>query len=241
MSEQLSSFEGIELTADDEAVITNVLTIASNPAIAGLAAPIGSLALSTTTNGRAYYKHGANNIDWVTVFTQLPNEFGSLLGQKVTLSLNDRVIIEDSEDSLNKKYTTIQEIANLVNSADSQGLDFSRRGNINPTTTLLTRDGILSSASGHPIGITSPTLESVNVSTSQVGSYTLRLFRHEGGSVNRVDIADVVATNTANLRAQAGVDFTVINPVITGVQLGVELIAGNARDIMVEVVLSGSL
>lgn len=117
MSEQLSSFEGIELTFNDESVVTNVITTDSNPASIGLSAPVGSLALSTT--GRGYYKHNTLDTDWATVFTQLPNEFSSLIQQKTGLSTSDKLIIEDSASSFTKKGVTLQEIVNLVSVSGS--------------------------------------------------------------------------------------------------------------------------
>ena len=240
MAEQLSSFEGIELTSNDESIVTNFITTDSDPSTGGgLSAPVGSLALSTT--GRGYFKHNTGNTDWVTVFTQLPGELASLTTLKTGISLADRVLLEDSDDSFNKKYTTVDELSNAISTSLSYGLDFSRRGNVNALTVLLTRDGILSSTSGHPVGISNPVLKGVNVATRNSNTYTLRLFQHDGNSVNRVNIADVVITANANPRLIAGVDFTITNPMTTGNQLGVELIAGTARDIMVEVIISGVL
>jgi hypothetical protein len=87
MAQQYPSFQGIELTADDQSIVTNVLTIGSDPTVTGLAAPIGSLAL--TTNG------------------------------KTSLSTSDTILIEDSADSNNKKYATIQAIVDLVSTSAS--------------------------------------------------------------------------------------------------------------------------
>ena len=240
MTEQLSSFEGIELTASDESIITNVITTTGDPSSGGLVAPVGSLALSDS--GRGYYKHNTANTDWVTIFTQLPGELASLLTAKGSASLGDRLIIEDSTDSFNKKFVTVQEIVALASGGggNSQDMDFSRRGNLSAITTLLTRDGILSSNSGYPISVSNPTLQSVNVSTRLVASYTLRIFQHDGNSTNRIELADIVATNTANLRAEAGIDFTVLAPLSPNSQLGVELSVGGARDIMVDVRVLGS-
>jgi hypothetical protein len=239
MTEQLSSFEGVELTTNDESVITHLITTDTNPASAGLSAPVGSLALST--NGKTYYKHNTADTDWVTAFTQLPNELASLVPQKITPTTADRILIEDSESTFQKRYISLQSLSSWIEENSGHGLDFSRRGNISATTVLLTRDGILSSSSGHPIGISNPVMSSVNVSTRLPSSYTIRVFQHDGDSVNRIDLADVVATNTTNLRAIAGIDFTQLATITSTSQLAVELIAGTARDIMVEVVLLGSL
>jgi hypothetical protein len=117
MTEQLSSFDGIELTSNDELVVTNIVTTDSNPASVGLDAPVGSLALST--NGRGYYKHNTANTDWVTVITQLPNELASILPLKSSLSTSDRILLEDSGNSFSKGYSTIQSIVDLVSVSGS--------------------------------------------------------------------------------------------------------------------------
>lgn len=117
MPEVYASFEGLEITASDESIVTNIVATDSNPASVGLVAPIGTLALST--NGRWYYKHNTANTDWVTGLTQLPNEFSTILPLKGSVAPGDKVLIEDSADSFRKKEANIQNIIDLVSTSNN--------------------------------------------------------------------------------------------------------------------------
>lgn len=56
------SVPGLEVTANDEQVISNIVATSVNPIVDGLDFPIGTLALSS--NGNTYYKWGAGNLNW---------------------------------------------------------------------------------------------------------------------------------------------------------------------------------
>lgn len=108
MSRQLQSFQGIELTSSDELVVTNIITININPVITGYTAIRGTLALNP--DGTKYYKYGIEDNEWQYDISSKSNQFGSL-PNKSTLSNDDRVLIEDSQDNYTKKYVNASNLS----------------------------------------------------------------------------------------------------------------------------------
>lgn len=56
------SVPGIEITANDELTISNIVATNVNPITTGLDYPVGTYALNI--NGSIYFKYGAGNFDW---------------------------------------------------------------------------------------------------------------------------------------------------------------------------------
>lgn len=68
MTESYTSFQGIELTSNDENTIVRVVATDQDPRLSGLGAPKGSMALSTT--GDSFLKFGTGDTDWLKVNNQ---------------------------------------------------------------------------------------------------------------------------------------------------------------------------
>lgn len=62
MPKKLTSIPGLELTENDETVITRIVATDIDPSVVGLDQPVGTLAIST--NGTSYLKFDSANTDW---------------------------------------------------------------------------------------------------------------------------------------------------------------------------------
>ena len=76
MSKQLVSFDGIELTSNDESVVTNLVTAGFDPSVGGKSAPIGSLLLEN--NGQIWQKIGALDTDWAQFISTTVSQLDDL-------------------------------------------------------------------------------------------------------------------------------------------------------------------
>ena len=122
----------------------------------------------------------------------------------------------------------------LVSQSASPGYNFGRSGNNSAGTFLQRAGGVVSNRVGIPISVTG-VLDSVITDNENSTSYTIVVFEHDGSEANRTDLATLVVSGSTGDNVTG-----LAQPVTFGKQLGVEITAGNARNIGVTCILKGS-
>lgn len=127
----------------------------------------------------------------------------------------------------------IDELAIKLAQSASPGFTWGRSGNI-PASTWLSNDSVPSNTTGRQIGLNSAKIEKVFVSNELANTFNLEVYEHDGATFTLLHTVSMVAQRSGTFTAPSV-------PVTTGKELAVKLSTGSAKNIVVGIVLSGSL
>ena len=105
----LFSVPGLEITADDELVVTRIVATNIDPSSIGLDQPVGTLAIST--DGNSYVKFGVGLTDWTRNLNTLDTVTSDVPFFKVQLG-QTKTIPEDIENGVHFRLTNSGRIFN---------------------------------------------------------------------------------------------------------------------------------
>jgi len=129
----------------------------------------------------------------------------------------------------------VTELANKVSSSASPGFTWGRDGTLSDNTWLL-NEGVPSNKAGRYVYINDAKLVRVFVSNQNIATYKIRVYTHDGGNQNKIEIA---AVDVINAR---GDDFILSVPITTGKHLALKItnIAGSVKNIVAGAALEGT-
>jgi len=127
--------------------------------------------------------------------------------------------------------TAIEEIG----ASASPGFSWGRSGNSASGAWLL-NDSVPSNLSGRVVTFASPEIKKIFSATETLDTYTLKVYEHEGNSINLTFLATLTVT-----ASRSGDSGTVSVPVTSGRQLAIQLDTGSAKNIVVGIILAGSV
>ena len=134
----------------------------------------------------------------------------------------------------------LDELAQTAATSASPGFSFGRGSNVNAGTWLYRPGQVPSNKTGVNFSYTNGSLDVISVGTDDTDTYTLEVYQHEGNLVNPVLIATVSVTAQTRAIFVKDVDYTQTNPLVQNKQIGVLLSLGSARNIGVDLELSGT-
>lgn len=130
----------------------------------------------------------------------------------------------------------VQDAIEEIGASASPGLSFGRSGSVSAGTWLRRVGEIPSNQTGIIVGIENPAVVRVLCSNRNVETYVVRVFEHDGNSVNLNLLGSVTVT------AKRGDTFSVNFPTTKNKQLAVQLFSssGTVQDLGVDLILTGN-
>lgn len=146
----------------------------------------------------------------------------------------------DCEFTKDNVQEVIEELCNRILTSASPGFSFGRSGNSSNGTFLLRTGNVPSNRTGTTFNLFNGSLDKISVGTENLNTYDLTIFYHDGNFINPVTIATVSITSSRSEVLEKGVDFTEINPPLINKQIAVQITSGSAKNIGVDLELSGT-
>ena len=134
----------------------------------------------------------------------------------------------------------IEELAENLDRSASPGFSFGRSGNVSSNSWLLRPGGVPSNRTGVTFGLYNGILDEISVGTENLETYTIEIIQHDGNEINSVSIASVSIVNLRKAVFSVGVDYTQTNPLVRNKQIAVKITSGSAKNIGVDLQLSGT-
>ena len=129
----------------------------------------------------------------------------------------------------------IEEICELITVSASPGYSFGRPGN-SPNNTWMYRTGsVPSNRTGITVGFTNPVITLVTVANENINTFDITLYEHEGDEIN------LTALGTVSVIAARSGEFSVSFTMTQGRQLATRITSGSAKNVGVDVQLSGTV
>ena len=129
----------------------------------------------------------------------------------------------------------IEEVRNAVNAAASPGYPFGKSGNVNKNSWLYRVGRVPSNKAGYNIGASNAAITRITTATENLNTYDLTIYQHDGDEVN------LTVITTVSITASRKEVFSVSLPLTTDKQLACRLTDGSAKNIGVDIQLSGTL
>lgn len=144
-------------------------------------------------------------------------------------------------DIIDKKNVqgAIEDLCTKIQTAASPGFSFGRQGNISNGTFLNRPGGVPSNRTGVNFGLSNGSLDVIAVGTENLDTYTIKVWQHDGNFINPVEITTVSITSSRKEVLELGVDYTLTNSLVKNKQIAIEITAGSARNLGVDLELSG--
>lgn len=117
----------------------------------------------------------------------------------------------------------------------SPGYTFGRSGSI-PSDTWLTNEGVPSNKAGHVVKIQDGLIESISIANEDVSTFDVAIYWHEGNEVNLTLI-----TTVSVVSSRTGQFFLDSVSVPEGKQLASKVSSGSAKNIVVDVIIKGTI
>lgn len=130
-----------------------------------------------------------------------------------------------------------QKIASDVSA--SPAFSFGRAGDLSTNTFLNRPGGTPSNNTGVNFGLLNGSLDVIATGTRTADTYTLTIYQHDGNFASPTTIAVVSVTALTKEVFQKDVDFTQVGVLVKDRQIAVELTAGTANNIGVDLQFSG--
>lgn len=127
------------------------------------------------------------------------------------------------------------------NLASSPGYSFGRPGNVATNTFLNRPGGTPSNNTGVNFGLLNGSLDVIATGTRTADTYTLTVYQHEGNFANPVTIAIVAVVAQTRAVLIKDTDYTQLAPLDKNKQIAIEVSAGTANNIGVDLQLSGDI
>ena len=129
----------------------------------------------------------------------------------------------------------IDELCEVVSVSASPGYSFGRSGNL-PNNTWLYRTGsVPSNRTGITVGFVNPVITKITVANENINTFDITLYEHEGDEVN------LTSLGTVSIIASRSAEFNVNFPMTQGRQLSARVTSGSAKNVGVDVQLSGTI
>jgi hypothetical protein len=127
----------------------------------------------------------------------------------------------------------LDELCGSVSNSASPGFSFGKSGNITSGTWLLRPGSVPSNKSGVTVGFINPEILKIMSSTENLDTYDVTVYEHEGDEVN------LTALVTKSVVSARSATFDVAIAMTFGRQLAVRVTSGSAKNIGVDLQLSG--
>ena len=129
----------------------------------------------------------------------------------------------------------MEDLCGVVATSASPGYSYGRPGNA-PNNTWLYRPGsVPSNRTGITVGFTDPVITRVTVANENINTFDITLYEHEGDEIN------LTSLGTVSVVASRSGEFPVSFAMTQGRQLAVRITSGSAKNVGVDIQLSGSL
>lgn len=172
-------------------------------------------------------------VDHVKVLIAEKN--GTELEYNEEYSLEAETIPFDNTDS-GFEAETVQEALTEVGASASPGFSFGKSGIVSAGDWLLRSGAVPSNKTGVTIGIENPAVYQIACSNSEVDTYDVTIYEHDGNQLN------INTLGTVTVTSDTGEIFDVDFPATKGMQIAVKLESsvGKVRDIGVDLFLKGN-
>jgi hypothetical protein len=127
---------------------------------------------------------------------------------------------------------TLKQILDRISTSASPGFGFGRSGNVNTNTWLL-NESVPSNLTGRRIPFNNTTITKILVSNENANTFTIQIYEHDGTTYTLLTSQNIVATRAAT--------FSVNIAVTTNKELAVKLTSGSAKNLVVGLILAGTL
>ena len=124
-----------------------------------------------------------------------------------------------------------QEICALIGNSASPGFTWGRKNNITPGTWL-ENDGVISNVSGRTIGMVGAKIKKIQMANGAVNTFDISIYEHDGVTFTLL----TTVTFTAVRFESKDLDVAVTQ----GKQIAIEMSSGNANNLEVGLLLSGT-
>jgi hypothetical protein len=129
----------------------------------------------------------------------------------------------------------IEEINSSLLVAASPGFTWGRSGNVS-STTWLQNDTVPSNKSGRTVMINSGTIVKMSVATEDLNTYNIQIFEHDGNEngLTLLHTESIISTRSSQI--------SIPNiPVTLGRQLAIKLSTGSAKNLVVGLIIKGTV
>jgi hypothetical protein len=130
---------------------------------------------------------------------------------------------------------TVQAAIEEIGASASPGFSWGRSGN-SAAGTWLQNDSVPSNLAGRVVTFASAQIKKIFSATEDLNTYTLDIYEHEGNSINLTFLTTVTVT-----ASRSGDSGTISIPVTSGRQLAIQIATGSAKNIVVGIILAGSV
>lgn len=127
----------------------------------------------------------------------------------------------------------LQDVIVEIGNTASPPFSFGRSGNSSSGTWMLRVGGAPSNRSGVNVGFSDPKLIKVNSNTEDANTYELGIYQHQGDEIN------LTLVTTVSVVANRNGSFILDIPLTQGWQIAVKIETGSAKNIGVDLTLSG--
>ena len=128
----------------------------------------------------------------------------------------------------------IEEISTTGGTAAAPGFSFGRSGAVT-SNTWLSNEGVPSNKAGHKVRLTTPVIKEINVSSQDIDTYDIAIYDHDGDEIN------LNLLTTVSIVATRGDEFGVTVVTTNGKQLAAKLTTGTAKNVIVDIVVKGTV
>ena len=131
--------------------------------------------------------------------------------------------------------SAIKELSSSAAIAAAPGFTWGRSGN-SPSNTWLLNDTVPANRSGRTVMMTDAKIEKASVATENIATYDIGIYQHEGNEVN------LTLLYTVNVVATRSAQFTVPSVAAgLGKQIAIQITSGSARNLVVGLIMKGTL
>jgi hypothetical protein len=117
----------------------------------------------------------------------------------------------------------------------SPGYSFGRSGTVVSGTWLLRPGEVPSNKTGIAVGLITPSIKKIQIGNENISTFTLEIYEHEGDEIN------LTLLTTVTITAARTATFTSSAAITSGRQIAVKLSSGSAKNVGVDLILSGSV
>ena len=145
-------------------------------------------------------------------------------------------VLEDGStaDGSWRFFLFLDNTLSFVADSASPGFSFGRSGNNSTNTWMLRVGGPPSNKSGITVGLTDAEIKKITVSCEDISTFDIGIYSHDGDEVN------LTLETTVSIVAARSASFTVAIPIALNKQLAARVTAGSARNLGVDLTLTGS-
>ena len=129
----------------------------------------------------------------------------------------------------------IEEVQVASSNSSSPGFTWGRSGNLSTGTWLL-NDGVPSNKAGRTIVLNNAKIAKIFTASEDLNTYDVGIYSHDGDDINTTLIATLVVT-----ASRTGNSGTISVSVPSGKQLGAKIDTGSAKNLVVGIIMQGSV